>query len=91
MGLIAGDERSLDRVTRFHMAMSGATGSPQAYREEKASANNFIVGLTNEVVDILGRFAEMGVEELQFEHFNYASDEVPEYLAREIAPRVAAL
>ena len=37
------------------------------------------------------QFAEMGLEEVQFQHFNFASDEVPEYLAEEIAPRVVGL
>jgi alkanesulfonate monooxygenase SsuD/methylene tetrahydromethanopterin reductase-like flavin-dependent oxidoreductase (luciferase family) len=90
-GLIADDERSLDRITKFHMNQSGATGSPAAYREAKATKGNWIVGLTDEVVDKLGKFAAMGLEEVQFQHFNFASDEVPEYLADEIVPRVAGL
>ncbi len=88
-GIAAGDERSLDRLTKFHMGMSGATGSPAEYRRDKAENNNFIVGLTDEVVDRLGAYAELGLEEVMFQHFNYASDEVPEYLASEIAPVVA--
>lgn len=90
-GLIASDERSLDRLTLHHMQMSGATGSPAAYREQKAEANNWFVGLTDEVVDRLGAFAEMGLEEAQFQLLNYASDETPAYYASEIAPRVAGL
>ena len=87
--LVAGDERSLDRMTRWHMSMSGATGSPSAYREDKIANSNMIIGLTDEFVDTLGQFAELGVEEVQLEHFNFGSDEWPEYLASEIAPRVA--
>ena len=90
-GLVAGDERTLDRFTKYSMSMSGATGSPAAYREAKEEASNWITGLTDEVVDKLGKFAEMGLEEVQFQHFNFASDEVPEYLAEEIAPRVIGL
>ena len=71
------------------MNTSGATGSPEAYREALAKDRNFLVGLTNEVVDTLGKYEELGVEEVQFEHFNFASDEFPEYLARELTPRVA--
>ena len=47
------------------------------------------MGLTSEIVDTLGKYADLGVEEVQFEHFNFTSDEVPEYLANEIAPRAA--
>ncbi len=90
-GLIAGDSRSLDRITRYHMDMSGATGSPAAYREQKAAENNWVCGLTSEVVDRLGTFAEIGLEEVQFQVFNFDADEVPAYYASEIAPRVANL
>jgi hypothetical protein len=75
-GLVADDERTLDRFTKSHMNQMGATGSPAAYRKAKATKGNWIVGLTNEVVDKLGKFA---------------SDEVPEYRADGIAPRVAGL
>lgn len=88
-GLVAGDERSLDRLTRHHMEMSGATGSPTEYRAAQVRDKNWIVGLTDEVVDKLGQFAELGVEEVQFQLFNFDSDEVPAYYATEIAPRVA--
>lgn len=90
-GLVADDERTLDRLTRFVMDMHGATGSPAAYRQTRAEESNWIVGLTSEVVDKLGAFGEMGLEEVQFQHFNFASDEVPKFLASEIAPRVAGL
>lgn len=88
-GLVASDQNMLDRITNFHMRMNGATGSPAKYRETVGSKHGFIVGLTNEVVDKLGEYAELGLEEVQFEHFNYASDEVPEYLALGLAPLVA--
>jgi alkanesulfonate monooxygenase SsuD/methylene tetrahydromethanopterin reductase-like flavin-dependent oxidoreductase (luciferase family) len=90
-GLVADDEQTLDRFTKFHVNQMGATGSPAAYRKAKATKGNWIVGLTNEVVDKLGKFASMGLEEVQLQHFNFASDEVPEYLADGIAPRVAGL
>ena len=48
-------------------------------------------GSTDEVVETVGRLAELGLEELQFQHFNFDGDDVPEYLAAEIAPRAAAL
>lgn len=88
--VLAGDERSLDRMTRHLMRANGVTGSPKAFRETLASERNFMIGLTTEAVDRLGQYADMGVEEVQFEHFNYASDEWPEYLASEIAPQVSA-
>ena len=50
-----------------------------------------IAGITDEVVDHLGRLAELGLEEIVFQHFDFENDTVPEYLAAEIVPRVASL
>ena len=86
-GLVASDQKMLDRVTTFHMGR--ATGSPAAYREKVSASGAFICGLTNEVVDILGAYAEAGLDEIEFEQFNFDSDEVPTYLAEELAPLVA--
>lgn len=85
-GLIGRDQKMLDRITTFHMGR--ATGSPAAYREKVASSGAFICGLTNEVVDILGAYSEAGLDEIEFEQFNFDSDEVPTYLAEELAPLV---
>ncbi|HCV00114.1 MAG TPA: LLM class F420-dependent oxidoreductase [Dehalococcoidia bacterium] len=41
-------------------------------------------GTTDEVVNILGQLAELGLDEIEFQHFDFNSDEVPEYLAAEI-------
>lgn len=48
-----------------------------------------IAGSTDEVVEQLGKLAELGLEEVQFQHTEFDSDDIPEYLAAEIAPRVA--
>lgn len=46
---------------------------------------------TKETSNFLGRLTDLGVEEVQFEHFITETDDVPEYLAAEIAPKVADL
>ena len=48
-------------------------------------------GLTSEVIDQLGMFANLGLDEMIFQHVVYDSDEIPEYLAAEISPQVAKL
>ena len=48
-----------------------------------------LVGGADEVVDSLGRLAEAGVAEVQFQHFMFDRDDVPEFLARDVAPQVA--
>ncbi len=90
--LVAPDANSLNRATEAVMRGFGAPpGTDPAAFREGARARGMIVGGTDEVVDILGRYAELGLQELQFQHLIYESDEIPEYLAAEIAPRVKAL
>ena len=48
-------------------------------------------GTTEQVLDQLGKLAELGVQEVQFQHMDFDNDEVPEYLAAEIAPKVKNL
>lgn len=50
-----------------------------------------LVGGADETVDALGRLAEAGVAEVQFQHFMFDRDDVPEFLARDVAPQVAEI
>lgn len=90
-GLIGHDLGMLNRVTEYQMKMGGASGSPAAYREKVSDRAGCITGLTSEVVDRLGEYAELGIAEIQFENFNYGSDEFISYLASELAPQVAKI
>jgi F420-dependent oxidoreductase-like protein len=56
-----------------------------------AKERGLIAGSTDEVVNHLGRLAELGVSEVQFEHLDFEDDEIPEYLAAEVAPQVKTL
>ena len=87
-GLVAHNPHMLDRITRRQMRAYGATGSPAAFREKFSSRGHFICGLTNEVADLLHQYAEAGLDEIEFEQFNFDSDEIPAYLAQELAPLV---
>ena len=53
-----------------------------------AAERGVLHGTTEQVVEHLGRLAENGVREVQFQHMDFDNDEVPEYLASEIAPKV---
>ena len=72
------------------MSMFSGRGSPEEFRKG-AAERGMIVGGTDEVVDRLGRLAELGMDEVMFQHFNFDVDDVPEYLAAEIAPKVRDL
>ncbi len=90
--LVGPNDAALDKATTRLMAMRGApaTMTPAQFRAASRERGS-IVGTTGQVIDQLGRLAELGIEEVQFQHFNFGSDEIPEYLASEIAPKAAAL
>jgi alkanesulfonate monooxygenase SsuD/methylene tetrahydromethanopterin reductase-like flavin-dependent oxidoreductase (luciferase family) len=60
------------------------------YREQLKAAGT-IVGGAEQVVDQLGKLAEAGMEEVIFNNPDPASETLPEFIAAEIAPKVAAL
>ena len=88
--LAAPNEAALEGVARKTMAHFGAgpDDSPQAFRE-RMEGRGLLSGTTEQVIEKLGRLAELGLQEVVFQHMDFDSDEVPEYLAAEIAPRVA--
>jgi len=86
------DEHALDRATERMMSMWGAPSgtSPAAYREV-LRGRGMIVGGRQAVLDALGSYAALGLQEVQFQHFNFDDDTVPEFLAAEVAPAARAL
>ena len=90
--LVAPNERALAAVTAKTMAHFGldADGDPRVFRE-RMEGRGLLSGTTDEVVAKLGALAELGLDEMVFQHLDFDSDELPEYLAAEIAPRAAAL
>lgn len=90
-GLVHPTQAGVDAlVERFAGRIGPAATGTIEEKRAAAKARGMITGTTDEVVNQLGRLAELGLEEVQFQHFDFDSDEVPEYLAAEIAPRVAA-
>lgn len=90
--VIGPDEASLDRGTERMMGMWGAPpGATPAQFRETLKARGMIVGGKAEVVAACAKYAALGMQEIQFQHFNFDDDTVPEFLAAEVAPAVAAL
>jgi F420-dependent oxidoreductase-like protein len=79
-------ERALEQVAPGRVAPGSTAELKQRLRDRGT-----LVGTTEEVVDHLGRLADLGVAEMQLQHLDFDSDEVPMLLAEEIAPRVASL
>jgi alkanesulfonate monooxygenase SsuD/methylene tetrahydromethanopterin reductase-like flavin-dependent oxidoreductase (luciferase family) len=90
--VIGPDVPSLDRATERMMSMWGAPAgtTPEQYRETLRK-RGMIVGGKAEVVEACAKYAALGMQEIQFQHFNFADDTVPEFLAGEVAPAVAGM
>ena len=91
MGIVGSTKEAVERLTVSYMELFSPEASrSDAFRRQRV-ADGDIVGGTDEVVDRLGRLSELGLQEVVFHHVDTASDELPEFLASEIAPRVAGL
>ena len=90
--MIGPDQKLVEAATRKVMEMFGGRG-PNSIKDFQAwaSSRGMLVGQTEEALDRLGRFAELGVREVQLQHLDFASDELPEYIASDIVPRAARL
>lgn len=76
---------------RFAQRLFGGAGEPledflRGFRERGA-----LVGGADEIVDTIGQLAEAGLAEIQFQHFLFERDDVPQFLAEEVAPQVAGI
>lgn len=88
----APNEAALKAVTAKTMAHFSLDpeASPRVMIE-RMEGRGILSGTTDEVVDKLGRLAELGLQEMVLQHMDFDSDEAPEYFASEIAPQVADL
>jgi F420-dependent oxidoreductase-like protein len=66
-------------------------GPLDAELRARLRSRGMLVGTTDEVVDQIGQLARAGIEEVQLQHLDFDSDDGPEFIAAEIAPRVASL
>ena len=90
--VIGPDAASLDAATKRMMGMWGApAGTTPADYRETLRKRGMIVGGKAEVLDACARYAAMGLEEIQFQHFNFDDDTVPEFLANEVSGAAATL
>ncbi|MCY3733444.1 MAG: TIGR03560 family F420-dependent LLM class oxidoreductase [Chloroflexi bacterium] len=76
---------------KFAQRMFGGQGRSLDDFLAEFKAMGRLVGGADETVDALGRLAEAGVAEVQFQHVMFDRDDVPEFLARDVAPQVAEI
>jgi F420-dependent oxidoreductase-like protein len=90
-GIVGPTERDLDYATERLRGMFGAREGSLADFRARMKERGLLVGTTDEVVERLGQFAALGLQEVQFQHFNFGSDDVPRYLAGDVAPKARGL
>ena len=90
--VVGPNERTLKAITAKTMAHFSldAEASPRVMIG-RMEGKGILSGTTDEVVDKLGKLAELGLQEMVLQHMDFDSDEGPEYFASEIAPQVADL
>ena len=86
------DEARRELVARraIDMFAYGSGMQPSDLNEDGGRPRVF-TGSKEELIDRCGRFAELGLEEIVFEHFCHERDDVPEWLAAEVVPELAGL
>ena len=88
-GFVGPDDATIERNMALFPRMTGK-GSLEERKADLRSRGQ-LVGRADEVVDQLGRLAEVGISEVQFQHLDFHDDTVPEFLASEVAPQVKDL
>jgi alkanesulfonate monooxygenase SsuD/methylene tetrahydromethanopterin reductase-like flavin-dependent oxidoreductase (luciferase family) len=91
-GLVGPTPQIVDQITSEQSLVLGDTPPDDLdqYRRD-VRANGIFSGSTDEVIDYLGRLADLGLHEIVFRHFLFDVDDVPEYLSADIAPALADL
>ena len=85
------DQTVIDRLRPHAMKLMGTPEWSSREMLQEVEAGGMLVGNAEQVVEKLGPLAELGVQEVELQHYDFGSDEVPEYIAAEVAPRAAAL
>lgn len=90
--LAGASTHELEEATARFMRERGLEprGDLEGYRRSLRE-RGMLVGTTEEVTDTLGRYADLGLDEAVLQHLYFDEDDVPEYLAGELAPRVRDL
>jgi F420-dependent oxidoreductase-like protein len=90
-GIVGPNEKALMRAAEVASQHVGRGQYDAKELLAVASERGVLHGTTDQVLDQLGKLSLLGVAEVQFQHMDFDNDEVPEYLASEIAPRVKNL
>ena len=85
------DQAAIDRVKPHAMKLMGAPEWSSRDNVQDAESEGTLIGNAEQIVERLAQLANLGVQEVELQHYDFASDEVPEYIAAEIMPLVQTL
>ena len=80
-----------DRVTARVMELNGVDGDPAAFRGRGGRRTAGASAGQTSSSSGWARWANLGLREVQVEHFLYDEDDIPTWLAEEVAPQVAGV
>jgi F420-dependent oxidoreductase-like protein len=85
-------EKDLDTVaTRMMRVLGAPAGATAREYRDGAKARGMLVGGVDEIVERLGRLGELGLQEAELQHFDFDSDDVPEFLASDVRAQLQVL
>ena len=90
-GIVGPNERALAHAAEVASKHVGRGQYDAKGLLAAATERGIIHGTTDQVVEQLGALAKLGCNEVMFQHMDFDNDEVPQYLAEEIVPRVTDL
>lgn len=88
---IGPDKRNQDLALRRFLDMMAPDGSTISLEDAIAAGRGPWRGSIEQLVDHLGQLAQAGLDEVVFEHFCHEDDTIPEWIAAEVVPKLAAL
>jgi F420-dependent oxidoreductase-like protein len=91
-GLIGPTPQIVDEITRAQSLVVGDTPPDDLARHrDEVRADGMPSGSTDEIIDYLGRLADLGLQEVVFRHFLLDIDDAVEYFSADLSPALARL
>jgi F420-dependent oxidoreductase-like protein len=85
---------TVSTVVKGALLQARSTVRPESGRRQfdlPGRLGGLMVGGRKQMVDALGRYAELGLQEAIFKQYDFDSDSEPDYLSQEIAPAVRSM
>ncbi len=88
---IGPDAHHAEQALERFLGMMAPEGSGITLEDARAAGHGPWRGSVEELVDHCGQLAELGLDEVVFEHFCTEDDTIPEWLAAEVKPKLEAV